>query len=161
MQIKTFYSHVPIAHYLRDTLAFTGERQQEGQRWRARRLTVLDGAAMVSISSWVTQTLPDGYEEGAEPKRQSSSSSSSGVGSTGPVGGASSVKEEEQHHCKPIVLKHHSQITNWPSELPAGGQRAHAEDGKIKHTQHSGKHTVVAERTDTDEGTPMHHTRRV
>lgn len=92
----------------------------------------MDGAAMVSISSWVTQTLPDGYEEGAQPKRQSSSSS--GVGSTGPVGGASSVKEEEQHHCKPIVLKHHSQITNWPSEHPAGGQRAHAEDDKIKHT---------------------------
>lgn len=68
-----------------------------------RGLTVLEGAAMVSISSWVTHTLPDGYK-GAEPKRQSSSSSSSRVGSRGPVGGASSVKEEEQHHCKPIVL---------------------------------------------------------
>lgn len=63
-------------------------------------LTVLEGAAMVSISSWVTHTLPDGYR-GAGPERQSSSS---GVGSRGPVGGASSVKEEEQHHCKPIVL---------------------------------------------------------
>lgn len=151
---------MPIAHYLRYTLTFTGERQQEGQRSRARRLTVLDGAAMVSISSWVTQTLPDGYEEGAQPKRQSSSSSR--VGSTGPVGGASSVKEEEQHHCKPIVLKHHSQITNWPSEHPAGGQRAHAEDDKIKHTHSTvgNSITVVAERTDT-EGTPMHHTRQV
>lgn len=34
----------------------------------------MDGAAMVSISSWVTQTLPDGYEEEGEgPERQSSS----------------------------------------------------------------------------------------
>lgn len=47
---------------------------KEGWRKRTRRLTVLDGAAMVSISSWVTQTLPDGYEEeGAGPERQSSS----------------------------------------------------------------------------------------
>lgn len=48
--------------------------QKEGRCERTRRLTVLDGAAMVSISSWVTQTLPDGYEEeGAGPERQSSS----------------------------------------------------------------------------------------
>ena len=60
----------------------------------------MEGAAMVSISSWVTHTLPDGYE-GAGPKRESSDRIGSGGG---PVGGASSVKEEEQHHCKPIVL---------------------------------------------------------
>lgn len=29
-----------------------------------RGLTVLEGAAMVSISSWVTHTLPDGYRTG-------------------------------------------------------------------------------------------------
>lgn len=64
-------------------------------------LTVLEGAAMVSISSWVTHTLPDGYRAGgAGPKRQSSG----GLVVGGPVGGASSVKEEEQHHCKPTVL---------------------------------------------------------
>lgn len=32
-----------------------------------RGLTVLEGAAMVSISSWVTQTLPDGYK-GQSPR---------------------------------------------------------------------------------------------
>jgi len=30
-------------------------------------LTVLEGAARVSISSWVTQTLPDGYK-GTSPR---------------------------------------------------------------------------------------------
>lgn len=81
----------------------TGQRQKGSTVEDTRGLTVLEGAAMVSISSWVTHTLPDGYRTGggAEPKRQSSSSR---VGSRGPVGGASSVKEEEQHHCKPIVL---------------------------------------------------------
>lgn len=80
----------------------TGQRQKGSTVEDTRGLTVLEGAAMVSISSWVTHTLPDGYRTGgAEPKKQSSSSR---VGSRGPVGGASSVKEEEQHHCKPIVL---------------------------------------------------------
>lgn len=32
-----------------------------------RGLTVLEGAAMVSISSWVTHTLPDGYK-GQSPR---------------------------------------------------------------------------------------------
>lgn len=62
-------------------------------------LTVLEGAARVSISSWVTHTLPDGYT-GQSPRDRAAA----GGGSRGPVGGASSVKEEEQHHCKPIVL---------------------------------------------------------
>lgn len=32
-------------------------------------LTVLEGAAMVSISSWVTHTLPDGYRAGGQGPR--------------------------------------------------------------------------------------------
>ena len=45
---------------------WTRERGQENEtterrkRTKTRKLTVLEGAAMVSISSWVTHTLPDG-----------------------------------------------------------------------------------------------------
>lgn len=51
----------------------TPTRTQVGRGGTGGELTVLEGAAMVSISSWVTHTLPDGYRAGgAGPKRQSS-----------------------------------------------------------------------------------------
>lgn len=42
------------------------ERKRETVK-DTRGLTVLEGAAMVSISSWVTHTLPDGYK-GRSPR---------------------------------------------------------------------------------------------
>lgn len=49
-----------ISH--RPTGATRTHSEREGQkRGKGAGLTVLEGAAMVSISSWVTHTLPDGY----------------------------------------------------------------------------------------------------
>lgn len=53
---------------------------------------------------------------------------------------------------------------NWPSEPPAGGQRANAHDKKKQKNPHTTQHNtvengaVVAKRTYTDEGTLMQHT---
>ena len=131
------YSHVKTVPLRRHTQP-PGESRQERPRGlkrkgrEKRRLTVLEGAAMVSISSWVTHTLPDGYVRGG-PKRDSSSS----IGSSSPVGGASSVKEEEQHHCKPIVLQHHGQMMKRPH--PSGVK------GRTQVHKHINKHTSTAQ----------------
>lgn len=63
-----------VSHRLATTYqALTTPARTQGGRRTGGGLTVLEGAAMVSISSWVTHTLPDGYRAGeAGPKRQSS-----------------------------------------------------------------------------------------
>ena len=54
---------IPDIHSHTQTRMIDRERNREMVKY-TRGLTVLEGAAMVSISSWVTHTLPDGYKGG-------------------------------------------------------------------------------------------------
>lgn len=72
-------------------------------------LTVLAGAARFSISSWVTQTLPEGYEQGPQGGRRDPHQVSSG-------------KEERQHHCK-LTAYSITISTTIILPLPSGSQR--------------------------------------
>lgn len=69
--LKSTSTFTHSIHPLISTLTKTHptERGREKVTFKAttRELTVLEGAAMVSISSWVTHTLPDGYE-GQSPR---------------------------------------------------------------------------------------------